>query len=321
MSCCVHYYILGSENDMKIDRLIGILSILLQKEKVTAPELAEMFEVSKRTINRDIDDLCRAGIPIVTSQGTGGGISIMDGYRMDRTILSSKDMQMIMAGLRSLDSVSGSNYYSLLMEKIKAGSTEFVSGSESILIDLSSWNKDSISSKIELIQDAVELGKTVKFEYYSPKGNSEREIEPYYLIFKWSSWYVYGYCLLRNDFRLFKLNRMTKIAHVRNFVKRGDVPMPDLSNERVFPSKGKVKAVFDPSMKWHLIEDYGIESFTELSDGKLLFEHEYADDDGLLSWMLSMRDKVTVIEPETIRQKLFHIATELTEKYRKESVK
>ena len=321
MSCCVHYYILESENDMKIDRLIGILSILLQKEKVTAPELAEMFEVSKRTINRDIDDLCRAGIPIVTSQGTGGGISIMDGYRMDRTILSSKDMQMIMAGLRSLDSVSGSNYYSLLMEKIKAGSTEFVSGSESILIDLSSWNKDSISPKIELIQDAIELGKTVKFEYYSPKGNSEREIEPYYLIFKWSSWYVYGYCLLRNDFRLFKLNRMTKIAHVRNFVKRGDVPMPDLSNERVFPSKGKVKAVFDPSMKWHLIEDYGIESFTELPDGKLLFEHEYADDDGLLSWMLSMRDKVTVIEPETIRQKLFHITTELTEKYRKESVK
>ena len=321
MSCCVHYYILESENDMKIDRLIGILSILLQKEKVTAPELAEMFEVSKRTINRDIDDLCRAGIPIVTSQGTGGGISIMDGYRMDRTILSSKDMQMIMAGLRSLDSVSGSNYYSLLMEKIKAGSTEFVSGSESILIDLSSWNKDSISPKIELIQDAIELGKTVKFEYYSPKGNSEREIEPYYLIFKWSSWYVYGYCLRRNDFRLFKLNRMTKIAHVRNFVKRGDVPMPDLSNERVFPSKGKVKAVFDPSMKWHLIEDYGIESFTELPDGKLLFEHEYADDDGLLSWMLSMRDKVTVIEPETIRQKLFHITTELTEKYRKESVK
>ena len=321
MSCCVHYYILGSENDMKIDRLIGILSILLQKEKVTAPELAEMFEVSKRTINRDIDDLCRAGIPIVTSQGTGGGISIMDGYRMDRTILSSKDMQMIMAGLRSLDSVSGSHYYGQLMEKIKAGSTEFVSGSESILIDLSSWNKDSISPKIELIQDAVELGKTVKFEYYSPKGNSEREIEPYYLIFKWSSWYVYGYCLLRNDFRLFKLNRMTKITHVRNFVKRGDVPMPDLSNERVFPSKGKVKAVFDPSMKWHLIEDYGIESFTELPDGKLLFEHEYADDDGLLSWMLSMRDKVTVIEPETIRQKLFHIATDIAEQYSKESVK
>ena len=303
---------------MKIDRLIGILSILLQKEKVTAPELAQVFEVSKRTINRDIDDLCRAGIPIVTSQGTGGGISIMDGYRMDRTILSSKDMQMIMAGLRSLDSVSGSHYYGQLMEKIKAGSTEFVSGSESILIDLSSWNKDSISPKIELIQDAIELGRILKFEYYAPNGNSEREIEPYYLVFKWSSWYVYGYCLLRNDFRLFKLNRMGEIAHIRNFEKRSNVPMPDLSNERVFPSKGKVKAIFDASMKWHLIEEYGIESFTELSDGKLLFEHDYADDEGLLSWMLTMRDKVTVLEPEAIRQKLFCIAAEIAEKYRKE---
>ena len=104
---------------MKIDRLIGILSVLLQKDKVTAPELAERFEVSRRTINRDIEDLCRAGIPIRTSQGTGGGISIMDGYRMDRTILTSKDMQMILAGLRSLDSVSGSSYYGQLMEKIQ----------------------------------------------------------------------------------------------------------------------------------------------------------------------------------------------------------
>ena len=303
---------------MKIDRLIGILSVLLQEKKVTAPELAKIFEVSRRTINRDIEDLCKAGIPIFTSQGAGGGISIMDDYKMDRTILSSKDMQMIMAGLRSLDSVSGSHYYVQLMEKIKAGSSDFVSGNESILIDLSSWNKDSLSPKIELIQDAIELGKTLTFQYYAPSGNTEREIEPYFLIFKWSSWYVYGYCLLRNDFRMFKLNRMTDIAHVRTFEKKRDVPMPDLSNEKVFPPKAKVKAVFEPSMKWHLIEEYGAESFTELPDGKLLFEHEYADDEGLLSWMLSLRDKVTVIEPESIREGLFRIATELTKKYKEE---
>ena len=86
---------------MKIDRLIGILSVLLQEETVTAPELAERFEVSRRTINRDIDDLLYAGIPIRTTQGVGGGIRIADGYKMDRTILTSKDMQMILAGLRS----------------------------------------------------------------------------------------------------------------------------------------------------------------------------------------------------------------------------
>ncbi len=100
-------------------RRIGILSVLLQKDKTTAPELAEKFEVSRRTISRDIETLCRAGIPIRTVQGAGGGISIMESYRMDRTLLTSKDMQMILAGLRSLDSVSGSRYYEQLMEKMK----------------------------------------------------------------------------------------------------------------------------------------------------------------------------------------------------------
>ena len=119
---------------MKIDRLIGILSVLLQEEKVTAPELAERFEVSRRTINRDIDELLFAGIPIRTSQGVGGGISIAEGYKVDRTILTSKDMQMILAGLRSLDSVSGSSYYGQLMEKIQAGSSELITGRDSRIL-------------------------------------------------------------------------------------------------------------------------------------------------------------------------------------------
>ena len=300
---------------MKIDRLIGILSVLLQEEKTTAPELAERFEVSRRTINRDIEDLCKAGIPIRTAQGTGGGISIMDGYRMDRTILTSKDMQMILAGLRSLDSVSGSSYYGQLMEKIQVGSSEFITGRDSILIDLSSWYRESLAPKIETIQDAIGLKKIIRFRYYSPSGDTEREIEPYYLIFKWTSWYVYGYCLMRNDFRMFKLNRMDSIMHAASYEGNREVPMPDLSNEKVFPAKDRVKALFDPSMKWQLVEEYGVDSFTEQDDGSLLFEHEYADDEGLLSWMLSCRDKVTVLEPERIREKLYQITSEISKKY------
>ena len=300
---------------MKIDRLIGILSVLLQEEKTTAPKLAEQFEVSRRTINRDIESLCMAGIPIRTEQGIGGGISIMDGYRMDRTILTSKDMQMILAGLRSLDSVSGSSYYSQLMEKIQAGSSEFITGRDSILIDLSSWYKESLAPKIEIIQDAIGLKKTIRFRYYSPGGDTEREIEPYYLIFKWTSWYVYGYCFLRKDFRMFKLNRMDSVMHVASFEGNRDVPVPDLSNEKVFPAKGRVKALFDPSMKWQLVEEYGADSFKEQDDGSLLFEHEYADDEGLIAWMLSCRDKVTVLEPKQIRERLYQITTEIARRY------
>ena len=127
----------------------------------------------------------------------------MDGYRMDRTILTSKDMQMILAGLRSLDSVSGSRYYSQLMEKIQTGSSEFISGRDSMLIDLSSWYKGSLAPKIEVIQSAIENRRIIRFKYYAPSGESNRRVEPYYLVFQWSSWYVWGWCLERKDYRLF----------------------------------------------------------------------------------------------------------------------
>ena len=117
---------------------------------------------------------------------------------------------------------------------------------------------------------------------------------------------------------MFKLNRMADMVHAKKFEKRSAVPMPDLSNEKIFPTKGKIKAICDPSLKWHLIDEHGMDSFTELPDGKLLFEHDYADEEGVLSWILSMRDAVTLLEPESIRQRLFYIATELSEKYRKE---
>lgn len=300
---------------MKIDRLIGILSILLQKEIITAPELAEHFEVSRRTINRDIEDLCKAGIPIQTTQGVGGGISIMSGYRMDRTILTSRDMQMILAGLRSLDSVSGSSYYSQLMEKIQAGSSELVSGKESVLIDLSSWYKATLAPKISMIQDAIESRHLIKFKYFAPSGESERTIEPYYVVFKWTSWYVYGWCLKRKDYRLFKLNRMDKVELTNKAFECRNVPLPDMSAELLYPRNIKVKALFDADMKWRLVEEFGMECYSERKDGKLLFEEYYSDMENLVSWMLTFGDKVEVLEPEEVRERLKAMADNMIKVY------
>ena len=286
---------------MKIDRLIGILSVLLQENMTTAPELAERFEVSRRTINRDIEALCKAGIPIKTSQGFGGGISIMDGYRMDRTILTSKDMQMILAGLRSLDSVSGSRYYGQLMEKIQSGSSEFISGRDSMLIDLSSWYKGSLAPKIEVIHRAIENRHLIQFQYYAPSGESKRTVEPYYLIFQWSSWYVWSWCSDREDYRLFKLNRMDGVAETdRSFVCR-NVPVPNLSNEKIFPGGIKVKALFSPDMKWRLVEEFGPHCFTEADDGRLLFSADYTDMDNLVTWLMTFGAKAEVLEPVEVR--------------------
>ena len=300
---------------MKIDRLIGILSILLQEEKTTAPELAEKFEVSRRTINRDIEDLCKAGIPIRTAQGTGGGISIMDGYCIDRTILTSKDMQMILAGLRGLDSVSGKRYYGQLMEKIQTGSSEFISGRDSMLIDLSSWYKGSLAPKIEVIQNAIENRHIIQFMYYAPSGESNRRVEPYYLVFQWSSWYVWGWCLERKDYRLFKLNRMDCVVETDCGFLRRDVPMPDLSNEKIFLGGIKVKALFTPNMKWRLVEEFGPNCFTEMDDGRLLFSADYTDMDNLVTWLMTFGAKVEVLEPEEVRDIIRRNAEEILKIY------
>lgn len=208
---------------MKLDRLIGIL---LQQDKITAPELAEKFEVSVRTILRDIDDISKAGIPITTSQGQGGGISIMDGYKIDRTLLSSSEMQAIFSGLKSLDSVSGTNRYRQLMDKLSVSNT--INADNHIIIDLATWDKNAVSTKIELIKSSMEQKRIITFRYYSPERTEQRDIEPYRLIFQWSNWYVWGFCVKRQDYRLFKLTRMTELIKTEEAFVQRDVPAFEL---------------------------------------------------------------------------------------------
>ena len=295
---------------MKLDRMIGILSILLQQEKVTAPYLAEKFEVSRRTINRDIEALCMAGIPIVTKQGQNGGLSIMEGYKIDRTLLSTTDMQAILAGLRSLDSVSGTSRYAQLMEKLSAGASTLLTGDSHILIDLSSWHKASLPPKIEQIHDAVLTGRILSFTYFSPKGESERMIEPYHLIFHWASWYVWGWCMEREDFRLFKLNRMSNLQTGIPFKKR-QVSLPDLSQEQVFPPVYEVKAKIQKEYKWGLVEAYGPDSFVQQEDGTLLFSFGFTDKESIILWIASFGGGAELLEPVQLRKEMLAFVDKL----------
>lgn len=303
---------------MKIDRMIGILSVLLQRECVTAPYLAEQFEVSRRTINRDIEDLCRAGIPIVTRQGAGGGISVMENYKLRDTLLTNTEMRDILAGLRSLDSVNGTNRYGQLMEKLSAGSSDFMRGDQSVLIDLSSWYKTSLAPKIDMIRNAIDHRRELEFIYYAPKGESERVVEPYYLIFRWQSWYIWGWCKARRDFRLFKLNRMDRLKlsdHI--FVKR-EASLPDLSDERIFPGGIRVRALFDAGCKWRLVEEFGTGCFEEQADGRLLFCADYTDEENLLTWLMSFRERAVLLEPEYLRRELKSALKKILDQYERE---
>jgi len=301
---------------MKIDRLIGILSILLQKDKVTTPELADRFEVSRRTINRDVDDLCKAGIPIYTKQGKGGGISIMDEYKMDRTLLTSGEIKDILAGLRSLDSVNGTNRYGQLMEKISVGSSNLMEGDQSILIDLSSWYKNSLAPKIELIRNAIDTCTELCFQYFAPKGESKRVIEPYFLIFRWSSWYVWGWCEKSYDYRLFKLNRMEEVRLDQTHFRKRNTPLPDLRNEKIFPGGIDVKAIFEPECKWRLVEEFGMQSFEAMEDGRLLFQVDFTNKENLITWILTFQDKVELLEPKEIREEIRDRINNIAKRYK-----
>lgn len=303
---------------MKIDRLIGILSILLQRDRVTAAELAEKFEVSRRTIVRDIEDLCKAGIPVAASQGRGGGISVMEGFRIDRTLLSEEDMKAILTGLQSLDSVSESKRYRRIMDKLDAKNTaETVSAGNSIIVDLSSWDKSAVSLKLETVRSAAENRKKLGFMYYSPERTERREIEPYRLVFQWSSWYVWGFCTKRNDYRMFKLTRMTDLAVGEEFVPRD---IPAYSCDKLRHAKGgiAVKVRFDSSVKWRLVDEFGAENLPSADDedGSITLDFTWSDVPSFFSYIAGFREAAEIIAPEEYRREFSELLENMLKKYR-----
>lgn len=299
---------------MKIDRLMGIVTLLLQEEKLTAPELAERFEVSRRTISRDIEDLCRAGIPVVTEQGFGGGISIAPGYKLDKTFLTEEEMQAVAAGLQGLDSVSATSYGRRFFDKLpgSGGQADF------FMVDLASFYQESLVPKIELLKRAFQAHRLVSFRYYNGQGEQERCIEPYRAVFRWGAWYVLGFCTKREDFRLFKLNRLWELRQTEQAFFPREIPPGALRFDSHFcETTIQLKAVFRPEEKHRLIDEYGWGCFTEREDGSLLFEWDFSSYDRMKEWILCFGGQAEVLEPEALRRDIAETAARLLSVYRK----
>ena len=300
---------------MKIDRLLGIVMILLQKDKVTAPYLAERFEVSRRTINRDIEDLCMAGIPIITTQGGKGGISIADGYKVDKSILTYEEMQNLIAGLKVIDSISSKTQSEQLLSKFQVKPNNVVSVRDSIIINLSSHYKSALTDKISFIKNAILNHKGITFRYYSNKGDSIRKVEPYYLTFQWSAWYVFGYCLEKQDFRLFKLTRLWELENTEaEFIPR-EIPEERKDLDQYFTDHIQVTLLFDESVKYRLIDEYGVDCYSRNEDGRLLFRMNFTNRDYLVSWILGFGDKAEVLYPKTLKKEIKNTALKIIKRY------
>ena len=298
---------------MTIDRLIGILAVLLREGRATAPQLADRFEVSVRTIQRDIDRLCRAGIPLCTERGVRGGVSIMEGYDLDRTVLTNADRGAILAGLRSLDSVSGTSYYRQLMEKLPQA--EAGAADDCVVIDLASWYGPLLATRLAQLKDACLRRRLVRFTYCAPGGDSRRLVEPAKLVFRWSSWYLYGWCRERRDWRMFKLTRMLEVEAMEETFPPRPVPGPVQPVERIYPEAFQAAVRFAPAARWRLIDEYGAGSFTQEPDGSLLFRRGFPDREELLRWVLSFQEQAELLEPEDLRQELAARLKKISAKY------
>ena len=280
---------------MKIDRLIGIITTLQQKKTVTAPYLAEKFEVSRRTINRDIEDICKAGIPIVTTQGAGGGISIMEGFSLDTTVFTEQELAAIFTGLKSLDSVSDAASAEKLAQKI--GGASAIKLADNMVIDLSSYYKDDLAPKLDRIKHAIGESKCIVFHYCYNKGEADKVIEPYLIVFKWSDWYVFGFCRERQDFRMYKLRRLWDLRITDETFAPREIPEEKKQFGLHMTDDYVVSAVYDPSVKYRLVEEYGPASFIRQEDGKLYAQWGFTTQKGAVEWFLSFGDKVKVLDP------------------------
>lgn len=301
---------------MKIDRLIGIITLLLRNDRVTAPELAERFEVSRRTISRDIDAICRAGIPLITEQGYGGGIRIAEGYKLDRTVFTKEELKTVFEGLKGIDSVSRTPVTLQLMEKLAVDPEDSVLSEGMVLIDLASHYENSLKEKIGIIKHAVSSRHTVKFMYYYSRGEEYREIEPYLLVFQWASWYVYGYCRKRKDFRMFKLNRLWELHETENGfpVRNPDITKQDFQ-EYFRQDQIRLKAVFQKEAKYRLVEEYGAGCYKEDEQGCLFFEWNFVNYDNMKQWVLSFGSQVMVLEPQCLTDDLVTEFKKTLERY------
>ena len=299
---------------MKENRYFQMIYLLLDKGQMTAPELADYFEVSIRTIYSDIDILSSAGIPIYATQGKGGGIAIQDSYVLKKSLLSEQEQKQILMALQGIR-VLEDEQINMLLSKL-SGVFQRQQGNW-LEIDFSTWTKSGAGKhNFQLLQSAIWKSRIVSFSYYSGKGEqTKRIIEPHKLVFKTSDWYLYGYCTLRKDFRFFKLTRIRDLKlQDAEFMRETPEHIFERSDE--FEMKTvQVTLLFDAGMSHEVYEKFD-EEVSEQEDGSLLVTTILPDNELLYSYVLSCRERVEVLSPPYVRDNVRKRVRKMLEIYK-----
>lgn len=298
---------------MQESRLFRIIYYLLDKGKSTAPELAEKFEVSVRTIYRDIDIISSMGIPVYAMQGKGGGITLLDNFVLDKSLLSTREKEQILMALQGIIATEPNNSDELLT---KLGSLFQTKNTNWIEVDFSNWVKRNSSQDIfQLMKSAIFSRNVISFQYFSSNREStERRVEPLKLVFKSKDWYLYGFCLIRNDYCFFKLTRI-KEMEIQAEVYSREIPSTcSIGKQMDIQNAIAVTLKFDQDMAFRAYDEFA-EGVTEDKQGNLYVRTNLPDSDTLYSYLFSFADSVEIVEPENIREQVKNKLAAMQKKY------
>ena len=297
---------------MKDNRLFRILYYILEKEKVTANELADKFEVSVRTIYRDIDSISSVGVPIFTTQGKGGGIKIDNEFILNKSLFDTNEKEQIIAALQGLEKTN-EPYKSELITKLSA--LFKIKNSNWIEIDFTSWGSNNTYQDLfNALKTTIINKNIISFSYNSSKAEKiNRKVKPIRLLFKEQDWYLYAFCLLRNDFRYFKLSRM-KDLEVLAINYEDNFENAVLKKELKYENIVNIKLKFDKSVAFRVYDEFN-EAIEEDEKGNLYVEIKIPNNYKLYNYIFSFGSNVEILEPEEIRNQFKNMINEIAKKY------
>jgi predicted DNA-binding transcriptional regulator YafY len=301
---------------MKLERLLGIIMLLLNQKNITAKTLASRFSVSIRTIQRDMEVLSVAGIPILSTTGPSGGYSLLDNYTINKTFLKKEELRLLTDLLNGLEKIISGTEVRYLSDKIKAISGEEISLiNQHIRFDFIPWlPQHSIKEKLEELSKAILNHEILEITYRDQKGNKTlREVEAYQLWMKDYAWYVYCFCFERKDFRAFKINRIEAVKSLGQYFN----PREFIIEDPFRSLKGKLIPI---KLKFNLtaigrLEDYFSFEDTKYYEDYIMIETLYPDDEWLDQILLSFGKAVEVISPSHIITRIKEQAFSIYQKY------
>jgi predicted DNA-binding transcriptional regulator YafY len=305
---------------MRVDRLLSIMLMILNKGTITGKELAENYEVSIRTIYRDIEKLCEAGVPIASMGGIGGGFYIMESYNLDKLFFNKREVKPFMEMMNSLKLMFGKNQdfkdLALKFERLYDGEKY---SNNNLTINMSHFSmEEELKEGIYIINKAIEDNNLLEFDYINRRMEySVRIVEPIQIIYNDGEWYLLAFCRNRKDHRKFKLVRMRNIK-LGNYFTKSDVTIEEIKSklDKDYISKSiKVKLKFPRKAGEQLKEYFPRESITTTVDNFNIVEEFYPYEEGLIKFILSLGNDCEVIEPLYLRRAIEKYIKELLKKY------